>query len=501
MSALTTKPTPSSSIVQIPLPQLVPSSACLRCDVCCRFPDPDSPLRPYFTDEEAARAVGSGVDARAFPDRSGCQIALLPDPQGEGFLCPAFEKHSGTCRIYEQRPLDCLIYPLAMMWNADHDEVLLGWDVKCPFMQEQGADIIRIHSDRVAGLLRQPEVLKKIANHPRLVGSFQEDVIVLAALPELKQALLEQWGPQPMHRLEFKDAPRFASALERSSCSGAQSLAACSPAYHYIWNALLAYWWTEIQGAFCLFIQSPDGWFMPLPPLADGPIAGVVEEAFQLMNRWNGDKEVSRIENVSASAAAELEAAGYHLSPKEPDYLYRAADLAMLAGDRHKSERGLCNRIERLATVSINPFRSADRTECRALFCEWKGQKRVEGLDPFASLLLDDVLFAHEAVWSHGSDLDLSGSVLRVESRVRAYTFGYWLSKKTWCVLVEVADRSIPGLAQYLFRDTCRKALSGGAEFINTMDDSGLPDLRRSKEAYHPLMKIQNFICSRKPRA
>src|SRR5437868_9945275 len=31
------------------LPQLVPSRTCLQCDVCCRFPDPDSSLRPYFT--------------------------------------------------------------------------------------------------------------------------------------------------------------------------------------------------------------------------------------------------------------------------------------------------------------------------------------------------------------------------------------------------------------------------------------------------------------------
>ncbi len=32
-----------------PLPQIVPRQICFRCDVCCRFPEPDSFLRPYFT--------------------------------------------------------------------------------------------------------------------------------------------------------------------------------------------------------------------------------------------------------------------------------------------------------------------------------------------------------------------------------------------------------------------------------------------------------------------
>jgi hypothetical protein len=66
---------------------------------------------------------------------------------------------------------------------------------------------------------------------------------------------------------------------------------------------------------------------------------------------------------------------------------------------------------------------------------------------------------------------------------------------------LEVADRTIPGLAQYVFRDTCRKAFSEGAEFINTMDDSGLSGLRLSKEVYHPLMRMQSYVCSETPRA
>ena len=496
MTALTTKMTLPSSAAPRELPQLVPSSACFRCDVCCRFPDPDSSLRPYFTGEEITRAVDLGLKAEAFPDRHGSQITVTADSSGEGFACPAFESESRTCRIYEQRPLDCQLYPLAMMWNAAHDEVALGWDAKCPFMREQLPESVRLHAERVMEILQRPAVVRMIAEHPRLIGRFQEDVVRLTSLPEITQALSDRWGPQPLSRLSLEDLPRVTTALNRSGLRGPQSLAAYSTPYHYIWNALLSYWWTEIQGALCLFVQSPDGWFMPLPPLTPGPIEGPLAEAFRLMRRWNGPSAVSRIENVPASLATIMESTGYVITPKDPDYLYRAIDLAKLAGDGYKSQRALCNRVVRAGGMSVEPYRPSDRLACRALFQEWKNQKRAEGLDAFAVMLLDDTASAHEVAWSHGPELQLVGSVLRMNGNIRAYTFGYWLTQNTWCVLLEVADRTVSGLAQYLFRDTCRKALSNGAEFINTLDDSGLSSLSRSKESYHPLTHIQSYICS-----
>lgn len=500
MTTVTTKSVPPSAAASAVLPQLVPSSTCLRCEVCCRFPDPDSPLRPYFTEQEVSRAVAGGVEGRAFPDRAGRQILLVPDLEGEGFHCPAFDSNSATCRIYEQRPLDCQLYPLALMWNAAQDAVVLGWDAKCPFMGEQVPKSIRIHADRVMEILQRPEMVRTIADHPRLVGRFQDDVVQLAPLVSITGALRERWGNQPISRFVCEDVPRLAAAIERSGIGGAHPLAAYAAAYHYLWNGLLSYWWTELAGAWCLFVQSPDGWFMPLPPLTHANIETPLAEAFRVMRRWNGDSPVSRVENISASLALELERLGYRMTPKDPDYLYLAADLASLTGDRFKSQRALCNRVERMGSVTVEPYRLGDRAECRALFHEWVGQKRTEGEDSFAALLLEDANSAHEVAWAHGPDLQVDGSVLRVDGRVRGYTFGAWLNRKTWCVFLEVADRTISGLAQYLFRATCRRAMAEGADFINTMDDAGLPGLRLSKQAYHPSMQVQNFICSEAAR-
>ena len=111
-------------------------------------------------------------------------------------------------------------------------------------------------------------------------------------------------------------------------------------------------------------------------------------------------------------------------------------------------------------------------------------------------MLLADAVPAHEVIWSQASALRVTGRVVRTHGRICAYTFGYWLTSTTFCVLLEVTDRTLPGLAQYLFRETCRTAVAEGAEYINAMDDAGLPGLRASKQAYHPAMLIPNFVAS-----
>jgi len=495
MSA-STKQVGASVTPPITLPQLVPSRTCLQCDVCCRFPDPDSALRPYFTENEITRALAGGVEGTAFPDRHGSQVVLVPDPHGDGYLCPAFDSATSTCRIYEQRPLDCQLYPLALMWDEPHDQVLLGWDTKCPFMREEIPGEIQRHADRVMTLLDQPDIRGHVVAHPRLIGRFQEDVVVLALLPRLTEAVAGQWGPAPLHRLTLDDIPRMTTELDRSEWCRAQSLAAYSPVYHYMWNGLLAYWWMELQGAFCLFAQSPDGWFMPLPPIGAGSIDAPLSDAMGLLRRWNGDSPVSRVENVPSQLAPELERLGYRLTPKEPDYLYRATDLAALAGDRYRSQRALCNRFEREQSFEVGSYQAGDRRDCRALLGDWSRQKQTEGLEAFSAMLLADAAPAHEVIWSQALALQVTGRVVRTHGRLCAYTFGYWLTSATFCVLLEVADRTLPGLAQYLFRETCRTALAEGAEYMNAMDDAGLPGLRASKQAYHPAMLIPNFIAS-----
>ena len=476
------------------VPQLVPSHVCLTCDVCCRFPEADSFLRPYFTAEEIARAVALGIDSSHFPNAKGGPIALVPHRSGEGFICPAFEVETSRCRIYEHRPLDCRLYPYAVMWTSTTDEVVLGWDSKCPFMGDTPHQEVTSAAEPIAALLEQEETACMVAQRPRLIGPFQDDVSIIRPLPQISEALRRTTSAVTLKPLTAQDRGRVEAALAATRPLLPRPLAAFSFAGQYLWHQLLDYSWAEIDRHLCIFAASPDGLFLALPPLGSGPLRPPLEAAVRYMRIRNRGARSTRIENVPEEYLPEMAKLGlFHLA-KEPDYVYRAGELADLSGDRYKSQRAACNRFERDYVSMCEPYQPAHRAACLELFQTWRSQKETSDVDEWGRLLLADAASAHEVALADPQAAGLVGAVVKVQGAVRAYTFGMWLSPTVFCVALEVADRTIPGLAQFIFRECCRAVHARGAEYINTMDDAGLPKLAKSKQSYHPAAMLPNFI-------
>jgi len=118
---------------------------------------------------------------------------------------------------------------------------------------------------------------------------------------------------------------------------------------------------------------------------------------------------------------------------------------------------------------------------------------QAAGADDFGRALLEDARGAHDEALTEHQALALVGGVVRVGGNIRAYTLGTWLTPSVFCVLIEVADRGVPGLGPFIFREFCRQALADGALWVNTMDDSGLPHLAKSKRLYHPTYLLPNY--------
>lgn len=539
-----------------PLPQIVPSRTCVQCDVCCRFPEAESVLRPYFTREEIERAIDAGLDPASFPHPDGGQVRLVPSREGEGYVCPAFDPNTNLCGIYEARPLDCQIYPLALMWSEDGRHVVLGWDEKCPFVQDHlgargGArgksdggertreetpenlspvgdrPALQRYAEEIAESLQQDETTRVLERNPRLIGPYQDDVRILRTLDRVSERLIRgregsgvrgqglgeesRCSPVPsphascltphdfrptLRSLTLGDRARVEAALLASGPASLTDLAAYAFAPHMIWRALLPLSWAEIDDHLCLFAESADGTFMVLPPLGPGPLGGPLKEAFAYMEERNHGTAVSRVENVPEELRGAVADLGYRLREKDPDYLYRTKDLVSLAGDRYKSQRASCNQLSRRHRVAFRPYRSGDHDACVSLLGRWAAQKATAGLDPIAQSMLSDARIAHgEALVNHEA-LGLAGRVLVVDDAVAGYTFGYPRSRRTACVLLEVADRTIAGAAQVLFRECAREALAAGHDFINSMDASGLGSLAASKEHDHPMRLVPSYIAT-----
>ena len=173
------------------LQQIVPSKTCLSCDVCCRFPNRDSFLAPIFTDYEVQRAIGNAVDRRLFqPTADGHSARVNLQPYGEIYICPFFDPNSSECRIYANRPLDCQIYPFALMYNEDETEIVLGVDTICPFAEtEFETEFFQHYVDYIVAYVEAELTARVITENWALIGPYQDTVTIVAVLRKLRVAL------------------------------------------------------------------------------------------------------------------------------------------------------------------------------------------------------------------------------------------------------------------------------------------------------------------------
>ena len=179
-------PTPTN----LKLYQIIPSEVCFSCDVCCRFLEVDSPLAPIFTETEKARVVAAGANPALFRSQADGKSAQIHLKSHDDFyICPFFEPETSRCTIYPIRPLDCRLYPFAIMFSEDGNEVVLGVDTLCPFGEEHlETETFQRHIHDVIEYVESETVTEQIAANWSLIGDYQDTVIIVHTLTQLRDA-------------------------------------------------------------------------------------------------------------------------------------------------------------------------------------------------------------------------------------------------------------------------------------------------------------------------
>ncbi len=170
--------------------QIIPSEVCFSCDVCCRFLEADSPLAPIFTETEKEKAVAQGADPKLFlPQADGSSTQIQLKQHNDLYICPFFNPETSHCTIYTIRPLDCQLYPFAIMFSEDGSEVVLGVDTLCPFGEEHlETEAFQRHIRDVIDYVESEAVTAQIAAHWSLIGDYQDTVIIVHTLTQLTNA-------------------------------------------------------------------------------------------------------------------------------------------------------------------------------------------------------------------------------------------------------------------------------------------------------------------------
>lgn len=263
----------------------------------------------------------------------------------------------------------------------------------------------------------------------------------------------------------------------------------------YIWRGIFDIYWTLLKENLCVFFKDKTGCFLYLEPLSKRPNPEVIREVFSIMDEFNQNKDISRIENIEEETLPFYRTLGYICKDKPGDYLCQSQDLVQLKGNRFKSKRAAFNYFVKHNKFEYLPFSLKCKNDCLKLYNLWKEKRKAQNLDPFYQGMLEDSLNCLKVLFDDYPFLYTIGRVVKMNGEIKAFTFGFELNPDTFCILYEITDLSIKGLSQFIFRQFCVELKD--YRYINIMDDSGLANLKRVKLSYHPQRLISSYIVTR----
>ena len=264
----------------------------------------------------------------------------------------------------------------------------------------------------------------------------------------------------------------------------------------YIWKGLFDIYWAIIEDSLCVFFKDRIGCFLYLPPQSRQLSPQVVTETFRIMDGFNRNKDISRIENVEEGDLRFYNNLGYDHRYKSCDYIYQNRQLIQLKGDKFKSKRASCNYFTGHYSFKYLPFSNKHKEPCLALYDIWMRERKDRSDDPVYRGMLEDSRDCFKILLNSYSGLGLTGRLVEVEGEIRGATFGFPLDRDTFCILYEITDLSFKGLSQFIFRAFCEELES--YRYVNAMDDSGLANLKKVKLSYRPIRTTPAYIVERK---
>ncbi|MFH1062484.1 MAG: phosphatidylglycerol lysyltransferase domain-containing protein [Candidatus Omnitrophota bacterium] len=263
----------------------------------------------------------------------------------------------------------------------------------------------------------------------------------------------------------------------------------------YVWKSLFEIFWYLIDDALCVFFNNSGGCFMYLSPLTANINENIIKQCFKIMDEYNSNHSLSRIENVPEKEIGFYQKLGLVQKHKSSDYLYLRTKIAELKGNSYKAKRADRNYFTKTYKFAYQPYLKADEQECILLLKNWIENRKLNNQDQLYQYMLDDIFSAQQIALKNCSELGLIARVVLIEGKVAGYTFGYELNPDTFCIMFEVVNHQFKGISQFVFQ---KFALEMKAyKYINTMDDSDLENLTRVKLSYKPEQLVRNALITR----
>jgi len=245
-------------------------------------------------------------------------------------------------------------------------------------------------------------------------------------------------------------------------------------------------WAEHYKNEFCiadgfLYIRSGDKF---LTPYGDGDLKRAIEKlpedaTFICVSPGNRDK----------ICAAFPERFQVREMRDSFDYIYNVEDLINLKGKKfHKKRTNVNNFIKnyRYEFVEINP---ENLDEIREFQNFWLDKNVNE--ENRASLMGENAAISRAL--SNFDALGLKCGAIRIDGKIRAYSYGAAINDDFFLTCVEKADTDYVGIYQVINRDFAARFCKD-YKFINREEDLGDEGLRRAKLSYNPAYLAEKFM-------
>jgi len=263
----------------------------------------------------------------------------------------------------------------------------------------------------------------------------------------------------------------------------------------YIWKALFLIKWEIIEGNLCVIFKDKIGSFLYLSLLGKNKSGKALEKAFIELDKSNKNRQVSRIENIGSQEIDFYKKHGLECVLKFHDYLCLQSELSALKGNKFKSQRASYNYFVKHNDFTCSKISAGDIKDCLGLYAFWMKERVKDNNDRIYSGMMLDSFKTLKIAFDNYPELGFQGITVRIGNELKGFTFGFELNKETFCILYEITDLAVKGLAQFIFAEFSRRL--DNYKYINIMDDSGLDNLKKTKLLYHPVKLVPAYIAQR----
>ncbi|MDF9867339.1 hypothetical protein OKW22_000909 [Bacilli bacterium PM5-3] len=185
----------------------------------------------------------------------------------------------------------------------------------------------------------------------------------------------------------------------------------------------------------------------------------------------------------------------YELARDSFDYLYSVEKMMTYSGKKLQKKRNHVNNFLKeyqdryeLKIIEGNPDVVKD---CIEFTKKWDSNKSER------DMYIDQEVSGTIDVLNHMSQLSCEGLAIYLDGEIQGFGIGTQLNDTTAVINVEKADGSIVGLYPFL-RQQVVKTFFDDLKYINTEDDVGEENLRKSKLSYRPEYLVEKYTVRRK---